>query len=118
MMCPRGDLNSETGEISLDLGLNSKTGEKSPDRGVHAAMLAGMPRLASSRPALQHDLPVEPERYESVRRHTGIARIAGDNRDGRWLEGGNRHSLSAYCMISGAVPVALATTSSRVLGAN
>ena len=44
----RGDLISETGEISLDLCLNSKTGEKSPDRGVHAAMLAGMPRLASN----------------------------------------------------------------------
>jgi hypothetical protein len=47
-MCPRGDLNPETGEISLDLGLNSKTGEKSPDRGVHAAMVAGAARLASS----------------------------------------------------------------------
>jgi hypothetical protein len=44
----RGDLNPQVGEISLDLGLNSKTGEKSPDRGVHAAMLAGMPRLASN----------------------------------------------------------------------
>jgi hypothetical protein len=45
----RGDLNPQVGEISLKLGLNSKTGEKSPDRGVHAAMLAGMPRLASSK---------------------------------------------------------------------
>ncbi len=36
-MCPRGDLNPETGEISLNLDLNSKTGEKSPDGGVHAA---------------------------------------------------------------------------------
>ena len=44
----RGELNPETGEISLNLDLNSKTGEKSPDRGVHAAMLAGMPRLASN----------------------------------------------------------------------
>ena len=43
-----GDLNPETGEISPNLDLNSKTGEKSPDRGVHAGMLAGMPRLASS----------------------------------------------------------------------
>ena len=42
----RGDLNPETGEISLKLGLNSKTGEKSPDRGVHAAMVAVTPRLA------------------------------------------------------------------------
>jgi site-specific DNA recombinase len=30
--CPRGDLNPETGEISLIMDLNSKTGEKSPDR--------------------------------------------------------------------------------------
>jgi hypothetical protein len=43
-----GDLNPETGEISLNLDLNSKTGEKSPDRGVHAAMVTGAPRLASS----------------------------------------------------------------------
>ena len=43
-----GDLNPQVGEISLKLGLNSKTGEESPDRGVHAAMLAGMPRLASN----------------------------------------------------------------------
>ena len=43
-----GDLNPHTGEISPDLGLNSKTGEKSPDRGVHAAMVAGMPGLASN----------------------------------------------------------------------
>ena len=47
-VCPRGDLNPQVGEISLDLDLNSKTGEKPPDRGVHAAMLAGMPRLASN----------------------------------------------------------------------
>jgi hypothetical protein len=33
----RGDLNPETGEISLNMDLNSKTGEKSPDRGSHAA---------------------------------------------------------------------------------
>ena len=39
--CPRGDLNPEIGEISLNLGLNSKTGEKSPDRGVHAAHGSG-----------------------------------------------------------------------------
>jgi hypothetical protein len=39
-MCPRGDLNPETGEISLNLDLNSKTGEKSPVRGTHANMLA------------------------------------------------------------------------------
>ena len=44
-----GDLSSETGEISLDLGLNSKPGEKSPDRGVHAAMVGGAHRLASSK---------------------------------------------------------------------
>jgi hypothetical protein len=49
MMCPRGDLNPETGEISPIMDLNSKTGEKSPDRGVHAGMVAGMPRLASSK---------------------------------------------------------------------
>ncbi len=49
MMCPRGDLNPEIGEISLDLDLNSKTGEKSPDRGVHAGIVAGAPRLASSK---------------------------------------------------------------------
>ena len=42
------DLNPETGEISLHLGLNSKTGEKSPDRGVHVAMVAGAVWLASS----------------------------------------------------------------------
>ena len=42
------DLNPGTGEISLNTDLNSKTGEKSPDRGVHAAMLAGMSRLASN----------------------------------------------------------------------
>ena len=95
-MCPRGDLNSETGEISLDLDLNSKTGEKSPDRGVHAAMLAGMPRLASSRPALQDDLPVEPERYESVRRHTGIAREEITVTEGGWrAETGTRYPLTA-----------------------
>ena len=47
-MCPRGDLNPGTGEISLIMDLNSKTSEKSPDRGVHAAMLASMPRLASN----------------------------------------------------------------------
>jgi len=47
-MCPRGDLNPETGEISLIMDLNSKTGEESPDRGVHAAMLAGVPQLASN----------------------------------------------------------------------
>jgi hypothetical protein len=41
------DLNPETGEISLNLGLNSKTGEKSPDRGVHAPMVAGAPCLES-----------------------------------------------------------------------
>ena len=35
-LCPRGDLNPETGEISLNLDLNSKTGGKSPDQGVHA----------------------------------------------------------------------------------
>jgi len=46
--CPRGDLNPHNGEISPDLDLNSKTGEKSPDRGVHAAMVAGKPRLASN----------------------------------------------------------------------
>ena len=34
-LCPRGDLSSETSEISLNLGLNSKTSEESPDRGVH-----------------------------------------------------------------------------------
>jgi hypothetical protein len=48
MMCPRGDLNPETGEISLNLDLNSKTGEKSPDRGVHATMVTGTACLASS----------------------------------------------------------------------
>jgi hypothetical protein len=47
-MCPRGDLNPHSGEISPNLGLNSKTGEKSPDRGVHAVRVAGAPRLASS----------------------------------------------------------------------
>ena len=36
-MCPRGDLNPQFGEISLDLDLNSKTGEKSPGQGDHAA---------------------------------------------------------------------------------
>jgi hypothetical protein len=52
-MCPRGDLNPETGEISLNLDLNSKTGEKSPDRGVHAVIVAATPRHASNelRPA-------------------------------------------------------------------
>ncbi len=48
--CPRGDLNPETGEISLNLDLNSKTGEKSPDRGAHTDMLAGTPWLESSEP--------------------------------------------------------------------
>jgi hypothetical protein len=47
--CPRGDLNPETGEISLIMDLNSKTGEESPDRGFHAAMVAGAPGLASTR---------------------------------------------------------------------
>ena len=41
-------MNPETGEISLNLDLNSKTGEESPDRGVHAAKVAGAPRLESS----------------------------------------------------------------------
>jgi len=36
-MCPRGDLNPETGEISLNMDLNSKTGKESPDQGSHAA---------------------------------------------------------------------------------
>ena len=45
-----GDLNPETGEISLNLNLNSKTDEKSPDRGVHAAMVAAAPRLGSNWP--------------------------------------------------------------------
>jgi hypothetical protein len=35
-LCPRGDLNPETGEISLIMDLNSNTGEESPDWGVHA----------------------------------------------------------------------------------
>jgi hypothetical protein len=48
-MCPRGDLNPETGEISLHLDLNSKAGEESPVRGFHANIVAGAPRLASSR---------------------------------------------------------------------
>ncbi len=43
-----GDLSSETGEISLDLGLNSKTGEKSPDWGFHSAMVTGAPQIASN----------------------------------------------------------------------
>jgi hypothetical protein len=47
-MCPRGDLNPHSGEISPNLGLNSKTGEKSPDRGVHANMLADAACLVSS----------------------------------------------------------------------
>ena len=47
-MWPRGDLNPEIGEISLNLDLNSKTGEKSPDWGVHAAMVTGAPQIASS----------------------------------------------------------------------
>jgi hypothetical protein len=48
-MCPRGDLNPETGEISLNLGLNSKAGVESPVRGFYANIVAGAPRLASSR---------------------------------------------------------------------
>jgi hypothetical protein len=44
----RGDLNPESGEISLIADLNSKPGEESPDRGFHAVVLAGAPRLASS----------------------------------------------------------------------
>jgi hypothetical protein len=48
-LCPRGDLNPETGEISLNLDLNSKAGEKSPDRGVHAAIVAGRHWPASIR---------------------------------------------------------------------
>jgi hypothetical protein len=47
-MCPRGDLNPETGEISLNLDLNTKTGEKSPVRGVHALIVASAPRPESS----------------------------------------------------------------------
>jgi hypothetical protein len=43
-----GDLNPHSGEISLNLDLNSKTGEKSPDRGVHACIVAGFARIASS----------------------------------------------------------------------
>ena len=42
-------MNPETGEISLNLDLNPKTGEKSPDRGIHAAMVAAVPWLASTR---------------------------------------------------------------------
>jgi len=42
-------LNPETGEISPIMDLNSKTGEKSLDRGVHAAMVGGAHRLASSK---------------------------------------------------------------------
>ena len=47
-LCPRGDLNPETGEISLNLDLNSKIGEDSPVRGTHANIVAGAPCLASS----------------------------------------------------------------------
>jgi hypothetical protein len=47
--CVRGDLKPETGEISLITDLNSKAGEESPDRGFHAAMVAGVPGLASAR---------------------------------------------------------------------
>jgi hypothetical protein len=35
--CPRGDLNPETDEISLNLDLNSKAGEESPVRHLHGA---------------------------------------------------------------------------------
>src|SRR6185437_11107072 len=97
-LCPRGDLSSESGEISLNLGLNSKTGEGSPDRGVHAVMVASQSWLASSRLALRHGLPVEPERHESVRRDTGIACVAGDNRvteDGWRAETGTRYPPTA-----------------------
>jgi hypothetical protein len=44
-----GDLNPETGEISLNLDLNSKTGEKSPDRGVHVRRVVGTAPIVSSR---------------------------------------------------------------------
>jgi hypothetical protein len=38
-----GDLNPGTGEIYLITDLNSKTGEESLDRGSHAAMVVGAP---------------------------------------------------------------------------
>ena len=58
-MCPRGDLNPGTGEISLITGLNPKTGEKSPDRGFHAARIAGWgPRVSSTEPGMRVSLRV------------------------------------------------------------
>ncbi len=69
-LCPRGDLNPEIGEISLITDLNSKTGEKSPDRGVHAVIVAGAPRLASSglrRPAAKPGLLVPPDGNDACR---------------------------------------------------
>ena len=42
----RGELNPETGEISLNLDLNSKTGEKSPNRELRRrASELGLPTL-------------------------------------------------------------------------
>src|SRR3974390_3416756 len=55
-MCPRGDLNPETGEISLITDLNSKTGEKSPDRGVHAATVHLADALRRDSPGRRHGL--------------------------------------------------------------
>jgi hypothetical protein len=49
--CVRGGLEPGNREISLNLDLKSKTGEKSPDRGIHAVIVAGRTRLASSRHA-------------------------------------------------------------------
>jgi len=48
LLCPRGDLNPHSGEISPDMGLNSKTGEESPDWGVHANIVTGAAWLPSS----------------------------------------------------------------------
>jgi hypothetical protein len=48
LMCPRGDLNTQSRAFSPILRLNTQMGEKSRVRGFHALMLAGTPEPVSS----------------------------------------------------------------------
>lgn len=98
-VCPRGDLNPEISEISLNLSLNSKTGEKSPDGGVHTRHSSGptVARVKRAGAATRGFQP-EPERHEPMRRHTEIARVAVDSHatKGCWMaETCVRYALSA-----------------------
>jgi hypothetical protein len=84
-MCPRRDLNPETGDISLNLDLNSKTGEKSPDRGVHAVMVAAAPPAWAKRAPLSR--PWRPGRG-------GVRENLACVTDGSGMAG-MRHAISA-----------------------